>query len=199
MKKRRDTQKRRAKSSEDTRERIVEATVELHEKLGPKATTVGDIAKRAGVRRPTVYRYFPDDAALFRACTSHWLAANPPPEVSAARANGGDGAASCRAALTALYGYYRRTAGMWNVSYRDMPEQPALQVALKAFRAYLDSYRDELVAALKPPPHAVSAVKATCGHALRFPTWQSLSEEKLSDAAIAGLVTQWLSGIEQAK
>ena len=44
----------------DTRLRIVEAMVELHEEIGPVATTVTAIAERAGVQRLTVYRHFPD-------------------------------------------------------------------------------------------------------------------------------------------
>jgi AcrR family transcriptional regulator len=199
MKKRRYTQKGRAKSSEATRERIVAATVALHEKLGPKATTISAIAKRAGVQRLTVYRHFPDDAALFEACSSHWLAANPPPEAAAALAGGREGAASCRTALATLYAYYRRTAAMLDASHRDEPEVPALRAPMKAFRAYLDGYRDELVASLAPRPHEKSALTATLGHALRFTTWQSLKQERLSDAAIAGLVMQWLAGIKPAR
>ena len=63
----------RAKSQEQTRLRIVEATVALHEELGPRNTTITDIAKRAGVQRLTVYSHFADETAVFQACTAHWL------------------------------------------------------------------------------------------------------------------------------
>ena len=52
--------RRRAETTDDTRRRIVEATVALHGTVGPAATTVLGIAERAGVTRATVYRHFPD-------------------------------------------------------------------------------------------------------------------------------------------
>src|SRR3954451_20731495 len=75
--------KRRAELEELTRKRITESTVELHQELGPARTSVSAIAERAGVRRSTVYRHFPDEHALFAACSAHWRAANPPPDPAA--------------------------------------------------------------------------------------------------------------------
>ena len=66
-------QKRRAEHQEETRRRIVEAAVELHQSVGVAYTTIKAIAERAGVERPTVYRHFPDERRLFAACTSHYL------------------------------------------------------------------------------------------------------------------------------
>src|SRR5690349_22261106 len=70
---------RRAELEEQTRQRITESAVALHEELGPAQTSISAIAERAGVRRSTIYRHFPDDEALFAACSAHWRAANPPP------------------------------------------------------------------------------------------------------------------------
>src|SRR5215831_10893429 len=75
--------KRRAELEEQTRTRITESAVALHEELGPARTSISAIAERAGVRRSTVYRHFPDDDSLFAACSSHWRAANPPPDLGA--------------------------------------------------------------------------------------------------------------------
>jgi len=66
--------RRRAEQVDQTRQRIVETTAELHGSVGPAATTIAAIADRAGVTRLTVYRHFPDDAALFAACSAHWIA-----------------------------------------------------------------------------------------------------------------------------
>ena len=71
--------RRRAELEEQTRRRITESAVALHEELGPAQTSISAIADRAGVRRSTVYRHFPDEASLFAACSSHYRAANPPP------------------------------------------------------------------------------------------------------------------------
>ena len=69
-------------SKRDTRRRIVEAVVALHEEIGPAATSVTAIAERAGVQRLTVYRHFPDDRALLGACSAHWLDEHPLPDPS---------------------------------------------------------------------------------------------------------------------
>src|SRR5438105_12155523 len=72
--------KRRAELEQQTRLRITESTVELHGTVGPARTSISAVAERAGVRRSTVYRHFPDEASLFRACTAHWMSLNPPPD-----------------------------------------------------------------------------------------------------------------------
>ena len=75
--------KKRAEQVEATRRRITEATVELHRTVGPAATQISEIARRAGVQRVTVYNHFPDEAALFAACSAHWRALHPAPDPAA--------------------------------------------------------------------------------------------------------------------
>ena len=55
--------------------------MELHGTLGPLHTSISAVAEGAGVRRSTVYRHFPDEAALFSACSAHWIEANPLPDI----------------------------------------------------------------------------------------------------------------------
>src|SRR5579859_4312160 len=74
---------RRAQALERTRLRITESAVALHGTLGPARTSVTAVAAHAGVRRSTVYRHFPDEAALLDACSAHWVAAHPPPDLGA--------------------------------------------------------------------------------------------------------------------
>lgn len=62
----------------ERRQRVAQATAELHAEKGPVATTYTDIAQRAGVSLPTVHSYFPTQAALMSACTSHVAAGAPP-------------------------------------------------------------------------------------------------------------------------
>jgi AcrR family transcriptional regulator len=54
MKKRKYNKTRRAEQQDETRERIVIATVKLHEELGPANTSIKAIAEKAGVQRLTV-------------------------------------------------------------------------------------------------------------------------------------------------
>ena len=69
VEKRRYEKKRRAELEAETRRRITETAVELHGTLGPARTSISAVAERAGVRRSTVYRHFPDEEALFHACS----------------------------------------------------------------------------------------------------------------------------------
>src|SRR5438552_7762607 len=103
---------KRAESEDQTRVRITKSTIALHEELGPARTSISAIAERAGVRRSTVYRHFPDEDTLFAACSSHWRAANPPPDPRAWAAIE-DPAARTQTALRELYEFYGRTQGMY--------------------------------------------------------------------------------------
>ncbi len=57
----------RQETVEQTRLRITEATVRLHERVGPAATTVSAIADRAGTSLQTLYLAWGSKTALFRA------------------------------------------------------------------------------------------------------------------------------------
>src|SRR5207248_11544584 len=78
--------KERARRQEETRRRIAAATAALHEEVGPAKTTVAEVARRAGVRRPTVYNNFPRERELFAACQAHFISEHPPPDPGAALA-----------------------------------------------------------------------------------------------------------------
>ena len=116
-------QKRRAEQQGETRQRIVEAMVALHREVGPARTTVSAIAERAGVERLTVYRHFPDETAMFEACTAHYATEVPGPR-SAAWAGIEDPAERLRAALLAFYDYYGRAEEMLVHAVRDVPQAP---------------------------------------------------------------------------
>lgn len=62
----------------ERQQRVAAATARLHAEKGPVATSYADIAERAGVSLPTVYSYFPTQAAMMTACTSHVAAGAPP-------------------------------------------------------------------------------------------------------------------------
>ena len=79
--KRRYELKERARRQAETKQRIVEATVELHTSIGPARTTISAIAERAGVERHTVYSHFPDERTLIGACSAHWQGQHPLPDI----------------------------------------------------------------------------------------------------------------------
>ena len=74
--------KARAQQEEETRQRIVDAAIELHASEGFPGASISAIAERAGVGRVTVYRHFPDYDAIMLACTSHYMGLHPPPQLS---------------------------------------------------------------------------------------------------------------------
>jgi len=190
-KKRNYTLGKRAEAREETRRRIVEATMELHEELGPRATSISAIAERAGVQRLTVYRHFPDEAAILRACSTHWLSLNPPPDPGT-WAVLTDGERRTAAALAAFYGYYGRTQRMWTAVYRDLAEVAALQAPVGEFLRYLQGVGEDLLRHLGDPAEPRAGLAATVHHALAFQTWQSLEQQGLSDKAKVALVGRWI-------
>ena len=184
--------RRRAERQAETRRRIVEATVALHEALGVPRTTVSDVAARAGVERATVYRHFPDERALVAACTGHYAAQHPPPDPAAWGAIA-DPEARLRAGLAEVYAYHRRTERMVGRAERDLPDAPVLREVLAPTFAHWARLRDVLVTGWPVPEERRALVAAAVGHAVAFATWRSLVREQgLDDAqaveAMAALV-----------
>lgn len=186
--------RKRAESQENTRRRIVEAAMQLHEEVGPRATTISAIADRAGVQRLTVYRHFSDETAVFRACTSHWLSLNPPPDPRSWEAIG-DPWERLGTALSAFYDYYAATERMWTASHRDVAAVAALQKPMADFAAFVTEIADGLAKPLRPGPGRARPVKATVQHALAFLTWQDLQKRGLTNPKKVELVVAWLTGI----
>jgi AcrR family transcriptional regulator len=173
--------KQRAETLAATRERIVEATVELHDSLGPAQTTISAIAERAGVQRLTVYRHFPDERALFQACSAHWTARNPKPDPSSWAAVD-DPEARLQIALTEIYGFYRSTEGMTGNLVRDLPTSPVLQEVAAPLTEYWQTVREVLDRGWKIRGHRRALLRAVIGHAIAFETWHSLTRrEHLAD------------------
>jgi AcrR family transcriptional regulator len=180
--------KKRAELEEETRRRITESAVELHGTVGPSHTSMSAVAERAGVRRSTLYRHFPDEAALFEACSSHWSAANPPPDVSAWAAIE-DPDERLRTALEELYAFYRRTERMLANLIRDEPTNEIVRRHFSAFHAFLDAARDVLMGGRRERGLARARVRAAIGHALAFETWRSLVRQQgLGNAQAAELI-----------
>src|SRR3954451_15823295 len=117
--------KRRAERQEETRRRIVDAAVELHSTLGPSRTTVQAVAEKAGVTRPTVYAHFPDERALFQACSGHVRETVPPPDPTPWRSIA-DADERLRPALRALYRYYERLEPLLENVQRDAAVMPVI-------------------------------------------------------------------------
>jgi AcrR family transcriptional regulator len=179
---------RRAESQDDTRRRITESAVALHGTVGPSRTSISAVAAHAGVRRSTVYRHFPDEAALFDACTAHWVGANPAPDLGAWSAIE-DPDARLRVALEELYAFYGRTDAMFDNLFRDETTMPVVRERFADFRGYLDSALDTLTAQRNLRGSARRRTRAALGHAVAYATWKSLVREQgLDDSDAITLV-----------
>ncbi len=115
--------KRRAERQEETRRRIVEAAVELHRTKGPARTTLSDVARLARVERHTLYRHFPDERALYLACSGLDMESNPLPDAELWRSIA-DPNARLRQGLAELYAYYERAEDMLSCVLRDVEFHP---------------------------------------------------------------------------
>jgi AcrR family transcriptional regulator len=180
--------KRRAELEADTRRRITETAVELHGTVGPARTSISAIAERAGVRRSTVYRHFPDEAALFDACSSHWAAANPVPDMTP-WASIEDPDERLRTALDELYAYYGRTERMMDNLHRDEHSVPLIAEHFKSFHGYVAAAGDLMMRGRSARGRRRTEIRAAVGHALAYTTWRSLVREQgLDDSGAISLM-----------
>ncbi|MEA2449041.1 MAG: hypothetical protein QOG63_973 [Thermoleophilaceae bacterium] len=161
--------RRRADAMADTRRRITEAAMELHGSVGPARTTVTAVAERAGVQRHTVYRHFPTEDELFAACSGHFAALHPWPDLSAWQAIE-DPDERLATGLDQLYRWYEQTGAMWDNVLRDKDLVAAIPPSLQPFRDYID----EAVRVLAAGRPRRKVVRAALRHALDLRTFQSL-------------------------
>lgn len=166
--------KLRADEMADTRRRITEAAVELHGTVGPARTTMSSVALRAGVQRHTVYRHFPDEAALFAACSAHYFADNPWPDADSWRTIG-DPRQRLARALDEFYAYYERTEPMYANVLRDAAVVDAVRSALVPMQAYLAEAVAILAADWPVRGRRRGVLEAALRHAIDFHTWRSLA------------------------
>jgi AcrR family transcriptional regulator len=185
--------KQRAESQEATRRRITESAVALHEQLGPSQTSMAAVAEHAGVQRSTLYRHFPDEAALFGACSAHWNASHPRPDL-AAWPEIGDPAARLRSGFAETYAWYRSTGMMLDRLLRDEHLVPAVEMRFGRFHEWLDQAHDLLLAGRGLRGARKAEVSALIRLALQFESWRALCREGgLADEAAAELMAGFVA------
>jgi AcrR family transcriptional regulator len=177
----------RRENVEDTRRRITQATIRLHERVGPAATTVSAVAEEAGVTRLTVYRHFPDEESLVAACSAHWRGLHPRPDPTS-WAGIADPEQRLRIALAETYAWARTAAPMMTKIHRDLDAMPAF---VGAFLARDERERVAVLAVgLRARGRRLRLLKAALAHALHMWTWESLCVDGgLSDEEAASLMT----------
>jgi AcrR family transcriptional regulator len=165
------TLKRRAEKQAETRQRIVEAAVELHSTLGPAHTPLSLVAERAGVQRHTFYAHFPDERSLLMACSGLAFERDPPPD--AGHWSGIENRRErMRTGLRALYDWYERNAQRAACVLRDAEVHPLVkEINVLRMGPVMAAHREVLGAGLD------ARQKALLQLALTFYTWRSLARE----------------------
>jgi AcrR family transcriptional regulator len=181
--------KKRAESQRETHLRIVEATMELHREKGPARTSMSEVARRAGVERRTLYRHFPDPAALQMACSGLFLERSPIPDAKQWAPLTGE--ARLKRGLNELYAFYARNEDLLSRVIADAEtDELTREINAARFGPGLAAVRSSLAQAL---PRR-KAVRAMLDLALEFGTWQRLHQSGLaSDAAASTMVRALLA------
>ncbi len=180
--------KARAESQRETRDRIARAAAELHEEKGVARTTVAEIARRAGVTRLTVYNHFADLNELIPACSAHYAALHPAPDLEGALALSDPGE-RVRTGLGRLYAWYRETEPMFGKLFSDRASVPELDRFMEGDVDRMQAeLADGLAAAFAARGRRAERLRALTRLAVDFWTWRRLSEEGLDDEAAAELM-----------
>jgi AcrR family transcriptional regulator len=171
-----------------TRQRIVEAAVELHSTVGPARTSYSAVARKAGVSRPTLYAYFPHEEDLFKACTAHVFVIDPPPDPRSWAAIP-DPVDRLPVALGALYAHYRRNEARMANILRDASAMKMPEFEGRTIQGDQAAFVEMLAAGWKAPAGRERYLRAVIAHALAFTTWQTLTRpHDLSDGEAAALM-----------
>jgi AcrR family transcriptional regulator len=182
----------RAAASEETRLRIVDATVQLHNEQGISGTSMQDIADRAEVALATVYRHFPTVDDLVPACGGRNLELNPPP-TPAVFEDFESGEERVSALVAALHANYARGMRTYEVGFAEAVTMPVVARFMDEFSAYVG----ELVATAAAPYEAGETQLKLAAGLCNFRVWRALLHSGLTsnevDKAVTRLICHSLS------
>jgi AcrR family transcriptional regulator len=168
--------KRRA-AVEETRQRILEATLALHSEKGILGTSWQDIAKRADVSVGTVYKHFPSLDELVPACGELMYAITRPPSLEdAPEIFAGVSSLDERLErlVSELFGFYERGAPYIETDFQER-QLPVVQEWEAYMRATIEGLVREALLPARPDEDTVQAVSAL----LDFSTFKSFLDRDI--------------------
>jgi AcrR family transcriptional regulator len=183
---------KRAAAVAQTRQRIVDATRELHGEQGIAATSWDDIAARAGVGVGTVYRHFRSLDELIPACgeiTMQDLAPPDPAAVAALFEDATEPGERLERLVREAFTIYERGAPELRAIRRDADVHP--RVAQD--RDQLDTSLSALVDTALGPLEATPQDRAVARALVDLNTWEALRDQGLGPAESVAAISDMLA------
>lgn len=185
---------RRRAGVEETRQRILEATLALHSQFGIFGTSWKDIAKRADVSVATVYKHFPSLDELVPACGAMVNELVDPPSIQdAPEIFSGTVSLQDRLArlISTLFDFYQRGEPYLEVDIRER-QMPAVQEWEADMRATREGLVREALHSIQPDEATVRAVSAL----LDFPVFKSFRRQDVTrqqaEEIVQSMLLCWL-------
>ncbi len=186
-------EKRKA-AVEETRRRIVEATLVLHSEKGMFDTSWKDIAERADVSVATVYKHFPSLDELVPACGALIMAITAPPSLEDATRIFGDARAPeerLGRLISEMFDFYERGELYMEVGAKER-QLSAVQQWEAGMRATREGLAREALRPIRPDERTVRAVSAL----LDFPVFKSFRRHGVAKAEaeeiLTGMLRRWI-------
>jgi AcrR family transcriptional regulator len=187
---------KRKSAQDETRERIVKATMAVHDAKGVVATSYVDIAEKAGVGAATVYRHFPKLGDLVMACGVHvWQEMQPfvPDALPALPAD----LLTLEQRLEWLCGeldaFYRRGGIRLVIAHAERSRVPELEQFMGAVEAGIEALVGLALGCAPGAPAQRTVVALT-----RMPVWHSLMTSGLLEEGLGLWVAVVKRGAEVA-
>ena len=184
-----DMDKRKA-AVEETRQRILEATLALHSEKGIFGTSWQDIAKRADVSVGTVYKHFPSLDELVPACGELMYAITRPPSLEDAPqifAGANSLEERLERLVSELFDFYERGASYIETDFQER-QLPAVREWEAYMRATIAGLVREALIPAGPDERTVQAVSAL----LDFYTFKSFLDREIPKEQAAKTINELL-------
>jgi AcrR family transcriptional regulator len=181
---------KRKAAVEETRRRILEATLSLHAEQGIFGTSWQDIARRADVSVGTVYKHFPSLDELVPACGELMYAITRPPSLEdASRIFAGASSLDERLGrlIEEMFGFYERGAPYIETDFQER-RLPAVQEWEAHMRATIAGLVREALLPAGPEEGTVQAVSAF----LDFSTYKAFMDRDVSNEQAAKTISEVL-------
>jgi len=192
---------RRRAAVEETRRRILEATLSLHAEKGILGTSWQEIARRADVSVGTVYKHFPSLDELVPACGELMYAITRPPSLEDAPEifAGADSLEERLGRLISeLFDFYERGAPYIETDFQER-RLPMVREWEDYMRATIAGLVREALQPVGPDEDAVQAVSAL----LDFSTFKSFMDRGIQKERAARTMNEvllcWIEGLRPAR